>query len=232
MYDDRITDVLKNVSLFDGIEKNEIKSLMPCLNYKIKVFEKGSVILLPEEFLENIGIIIDGVVEISKDDIEGHKTIVSVITKGNMFGESIVCRKVKKSPVCVTAVEKSEILFISYDKIIRSCTNRCEFHIALINNLLVTIAQKNLILNNKIDILLLKGLRERIATFLIRNYKDSGNLSFTINLNRNRLAEYLNVSRSALSRELSRMKDENIIDYYQNSFKILDIKKLTTKSKK
>lgn len=223
----KILDTLKEVTLFNGIDENDIKSLIPCLNYRIKTFDKGSNIILPDEVVENIGIVIEGIAEITKEDIEGNKTIVSILTKGNMFAESIVCRKNKKSPVCVTSIEECKVLFISYDKVIRSCTNRCEFHVNLINNLLITIAEKNFILNNKIDILLLKGLRERIAKFLIRKYKESGQTSFNINLNRNRLAEYLNVSRSALSRELSRMKDENIIDYYQNSFKILNIKSLT-----
>lgn len=205
---------------------------MPCLDYKIKEYSKGTNIILPNDILSNIGIIIDGVAEISKEDIDGNKTIVSMLGIGNMFGESIVCRENKKSPVCVSSVEDCKVLFISYDKIIRSCTNRCEFHLNLINNLLVTIAEKNLILNNKIDILLLKGLRERIATFLIRKYRETGQSSFNINLNRNRLSEYLNVSRSALSRELSRMKNEGIIDYYQNSFKIMDMNKLTKIKKK
>ena len=76
------------------------------------------------------------------------------------------------------------------------------------------------------DLLLLKGMREKLVTYLLSEAQHSASLSFTTNLNRNQLADYLNVSRTSMCRELSRMKDEGLIDYYQNSFKILDQKKL------
>lgn len=219
-------DVLKKVKLFKGISEEDIIKLTSCLNYKVKTFEKNSSIIRLGDRVETIGIVISGECEISKEDVSGNKIIVSILNSGNMFAESIVCRESKKSPVCVTALKESKIIFVSYENIIRSCSNKCEFHVRLINNLLLIVAEKNIILNNKIDILLLKGIRERVATFLLRMYKETGQTSFNIYLNRNQLAEYLNVCRSSLSRELSRMKDEGIIDYYKNSFKIIDLKAL------
>lgn len=216
-------DVLKESRLFDSIEGEDIYKIIPCLNYKIKSYSKGSSIFMEGDFVENIGIVLSGVCEITKENLAGDKVIVSIVKKSDMFAESIVCRKDKKSPVNVTAIEDTKVVFISYDRIIRSCNNKCEFHINLINNLLMIIAQKNFILNNKIDILLLKGMREKIATFLLRKYKETGKESFNIELNRNQLAEYLNVCRSSLSRELSKMQDEDIISYSKNKFIIKDI---------
>ena len=219
-------DVLKESKIFDSIKGDDIYKVIPCLDYKIKSYNKGSIIFMEGDFVENIGIVLSGVCEITKENLAGDKVIVSIIKKSDMFGESIVCRKDKKSPVNVTAIEDTKVIFISYDRIIRSCDNKCEFHINLINNLLMIIAQKNFILNNKIDILLLKGMREKIATFLLRKYKETGKESFDIELNRNQLSEYLNVCRSSLSRELSKMQDENIISYSKNKFTIKDIEAL------
>lgn len=219
-------NILKNVRLFRGIKGEDIISLMPCLRYRIKEFEKNSNIFSFGDTVESIGIVISGLCEISKESLAGNKVIVSMLKEGDMFGEVIVCREKKISPVNVKVIENSKILIISYDNIIRNCENRCEFHVRLINNLLITMAEKNYILNNKIDILLIKGMREKIATFLLKRHNQAGNLSFNIDFNRNQLADYLNVCRSALSRELSRMKEENIIDYYKNTFKIIDVNAL------
>ncbi|WP_048571373.1 Crp/Fnr family transcriptional regulator [Clostridium cylindrosporum] len=221
-----IVNILVKVNLFRGIEREEILKIIPCLDYRVKSFDKGANIFQAGDTVNNIGIVLSGSCEISKENVAGNKIIVAMLSSEDMFAESIVCRKNKISPVNVTSIENSKIIFISYDKIIRSCDNSCGFHVNLINNLLVTIAEKNYILNNKIDILLLKSMREKIATFLLNKQKQTGSFSFNIEINRNQLAEYLNVCRSALSRELSRMKEENIIDFYKNTFKIKDIESL------
>ncbi|MEG0502735.1 MAG: helix-turn-helix domain-containing protein, partial [Cellulosilyticaceae bacterium] len=127
------------------------------------------------------------------------------------------------SPVTVRTKGKTKILFIPYEKVITSCGNTCTFHIQLIKNMLMVLGEKNYALNNKIDYLILKGMRKKLITYLLAQAKVQNSMAFNINLNRNELAEYLNVSRSAMSRELSRMKEEKLIDYYKNGFKIMNV---------
>ena len=93
---------------------------------------------------------------------------------------------------------------------------------------MILLGEKNYILNHKIDLLVIKGIKEKLAAFLLNMQKESGNKQFTINMNRNELAEYLNVSRPSMSRDLSSLKAEGIIDYHKNTFRILDEEKLTS----
>lgn len=212
--------------LFNGINKDELMKILPCLNYSIKAYDKGCTVVYQGDKINSIGIIIDGSCEISKENPAGNKTIVTIMGLGNMFGESIACTQNRISPVSVSALNNVKILFVDYERIIKNCSNTCDFHSRLIGNMLKIIGEKNVLLNSKIDILVLKGMREKIATFMLNHYRLTGNNTFTINLNRNQLADYLNVCRSALSRELSRMKEQEIIDYTKSTFTIKNIEVL------
>ena len=92
--------------------------------------------------------------------------------------------------------------------------------------MMLLLGEKNYMLNHKIDLLMLKGMREKLATYLLNEAQHQNSYAFNIPLNRNELADYLNVSRPSMCRELSRLKAEGIIDYYKNTFKILDIEQL------
>ena len=152
---------------------------------------------------------------------------MAFLGEGHIFAEGIVCTRERISPVTVRVKEESKILFIPYERITRSCGNSCTFHIHLIQNMMMLLGEKNFNLNTKIELLSLKGMREKIATFLLNESKDQNNsLTFQIVPNRNELAEYLNVSRTSMCRDLARMKEEEILDYYQNSFKILSMEAL------
>jgi hypothetical protein len=118
--------------------------------------------------------------------------------------------------------EDAKILFIPYERIIKSCGNSCIFHINLIQNMMVVLGEKNLNLNRKLELLTLKGMREKIASYLISESNERNSNMFQILLNRTQLADYLNVSRTSMCRELARMKDEGLIDYYGNSFKLVN----------
>lgn len=221
-------DILRKVILFKGIELEELKNLIKCLDGNIRKYVKGSYIIREGEEINSSGIILSGKAEIIKENLLGNKSILSFLEPSEIFGEVIVCTEKKKSIVSVVATETVVVLHIDFDRIINRCCNNCNYHTRLISNMMRVIAEKNVALNIKMDYLLIKNMREKLSTFLFAKYKENNSLSFNIDLNRNELSDYLNVSRASMCRELSRMKDEGIIDYYRNGFKILNLKKLRT----
>lgn len=223
---DKTISVLQQSSLFEKIEKESIGHLLNCLGIQVKSYEEQHIIIELESCVNEIGVVIEGEVEIVKENRLGDRMIVGILGEGQIFGEGIVCTKKRLSPVTVRTKTKAKIAVVPYERIIMTCGERCSFHKQLIQNMLYVLGEKNYHLNQKIDYLILKGMREKLALYLLEQSYREGKSSFSIGLNRNDLAEYLNVSRSAMSRELSRMKEEGLIDYYKNSFKIIDESRL------
>lgn len=225
MNDTHLLTLLK-APLFKNITKEELSHLLNCLKPLIKDFKNEELIITQGHPVAYVYIILEGQVEISKSHFNGQKNIVSVLTSSNLFGEGIVCTASRHSPVSAISLGTSKLLCVPYQQILGSCSHSCGFHHQLIYNMMLLLGEKNFQLNTKMDLLLLKGLREKLATYLLRMATEQNSSSFTLHLNRNQLAEYLNVSRPSMCRELKKMKDEQLIDYYQNSFKILDSTKL------
>jgi len=123
-------------------------------------------------------------------------------------------------------MEDSVVLQIPYERIIKTCGRSCVYHLGLIQNMMMVLGEKNVSLNWKLELMTLKGMREKLASYLIKASINNGSKMFQIPLNRTELADFLNVSRTSMCRELTRMKDEGLIDLYGRSFKILDQKRL------
>lgn len=217
-----VVEAIQKSILFNEIDPMHIGSLLGCLNLKTKKYDEGEFIIRLHSIIEEVSIVVDGEVEVIKENKVGDRMIVGILGKGEIFGEGIVCTRKRMSPVSVRAKSRVEVAFIPYEKILMTCGESCGFHKQLIRNMLYVLGEKNYHLNQKIDYLILKGMREKLALYLLEQSDGEGQKAFNISLNRNDLAEYLNVSRSAMSRELSRMKEEGLIDFYKNSFKICD----------
>ena len=210
-----------NIELFSGISEEDMLSLLRCLGIVTKSYKKNSVIIPFETKMTAIGIVLSGNVEVIKEDINGNKIILSKLSENDIFGETIVCAGIEKSPVSVMAMSKCEILFISFDKVLGTCSNACHFHKTLVQNMLKVIAKKNLLLNTQIDLLGKKTIREKLLTYLRTVKKEKNNNKFFIPFNRNELADFLCVDRSAMSRELCKMRDDGIITFDKNYFEFL-----------
>lgn len=226
MLNDTQHQTLLGTSLFKGITLEELIDLLPCLKPLTKTYQADELILTQGTTVEYIYIVLEGQVEIAKENFSGQKNIISILTPSNIFGEGIVCTKERLSPIIATALTKVTVLMLPYKRVITGCEHGCSFHYSLIHNMILLLGEKNYHLNMKMDLLLLKGMREKLVTYLLLESQHQNSHAFTVNLNRNQLADYLNVSRTSMCRELGRMKEEGLIDYYQNSFKILNQKKL------
>lgn len=209
------------VSLFDGITEQELDSLLPCLSGRREWFEEGEYILMAGERPELVGMVLSGSVFVLTDDFWGNRTIMAHVEPGGLFGEAFSFAHVDSLPVHVMASEKTEVLFVNCERIITVCPSACEFHNRLVRNMLKILAEKNIALTQKIGHMGRRTTREKILSYLSEQAKRAGGDSFIIPLNRQEMADYLAVDRSALSKELSRLKHEGQISFHKNHFRLL-----------
>ncbi len=208
------------MDIFYGINEQDRNALLGCLQAVKKTYLKGEVIFDVGDDLTSVGYILEGEVQLSKDDYDGNKVIVSNVGPNETFGEAFVCAGVDKSEVSATALVETQILLLNFHRILSVCVNTCPFHKKLIENIIKTIATKNIMLQKRIELLSKKTLRERILHFLRTEKKKTKKEIFEIPYSREQMALYISADRSALSRELSNMKNENIIDYDKNTFRL------------
>jgi CRP-like cAMP-binding protein len=221
------TLILKKCSLFANINENDFPKLLACVNASNRELEVGETLFLAGDQVNYVGVVLRGALAIHKENPAGIAHLLDFVEPAHLFGEVIAGTKDRVSPVTVCAKEPSTVLLIPYERIIITCGHACSFHQQIIKNMLMLVSEKNRKLNYKLELLALKGMREKLATYLLYESKKHGSLTFQILPNRSELAEYLNVSRSSMCRELGRMKDLGMIDFYQNSFRILSKDDLT-----
>lgn len=207
-----------HAKLFEGFAEHEIKSVLKCLNAVEKSFDKDAYILRAGEYASVLGVILSGAVQVISEDYWGERQIMGIFTQGQLFGESYAC--MEKTPLMVSAVaaEKSQILFIDAFRVFKTCSSACEFHRRLIVNLVSILAGKNVVLTRKIEHISKKTIRGKVLAYLSDEAARQGGSSVEVPFNRQQLADYLSVDRSALSAELSRMQKEGLISYKKNQF--------------
>lgn len=214
---------LKHVPLFHSMTPSEIETLLQCMNCRIGDFKKSAYIFRAGNPAATVGILLEGGVEIVRDDIFGNRTILQKALPGNMFGEAFACGNVAVLPVSVLAAADSTVLFLDYKKVISTCSAACVFHKKMLENMLRILAQKNLLLSGKIDALSARTIREKLMVYLMSCAERSGSQVFEIPFNRRQLAEYLCVDRSAMSAELSRMKKDGLLRADKQRFELLAV---------
>lgn len=207
-----------NTRLFKGINNIELKSILQCLNAKVEKFKKGDILLLEGETITSVGLVLKGKVQVVKEDYLGNRNIVSQVTAGHLFAESFSCVKNEKLNITVMAATDCEVIWMEYMKLITTCSYACKFHGKLIENMIFIIAKKNILMNRKIEHLTKRTTREKLLSYLFEQSREFNSNKFTIPFNRQELADYLCVDRSAMSKELSRLQKEGIIEFNKNHF--------------
>lgn len=213
--------ILRSNPLFEGIDESDIMCMLTCLSMKESVYEKDSYILMADNKITHIGIIISGSANIIKEDYWGNRAIISKISQGEMFGEAYCCAEVLTSHVSVVACEKTEVLYIDYKKVITTCSNSCEFHSRLIENMVRILARKDIILTKKIEYLVKRTTRDKLLSYLSSQALGANSNVFDIPFSRQELADYLSVDRSAMSNELCKLRDEGILKFNKNHFELI-----------
>jgi CRP-like cAMP-binding protein len=212
---------LANTLLFRGTSAEEVKHMLNCLSAYEKTYKKGETILQAGSTTENIGLLLNGGVNIEIDDAWGGNTILSHVKPGQLFAETYACIPGEPLLVNVRASEKSTVLFMNAARVMTTCAHSCMYHNKLIQNLLQISAQKNLNLSRRSVHTAAKSIRGRLLSYLSEQAKLAGSYEFSIPFDRQQLADYLGVERSALSNELSKMQKDQLIQVHKNDFKLL-----------
>lgn len=214
-----LTKVLSLSPLFEGILEKDVLPLLSCLTFKEREYSPGETILAEGDRVDSVGLIVSGRAHISMNDFWGNRSIVADLSPGDIFGEVYALSGgTSLSGVEVVAYQPSEILFLNFKRMITVCSSACDYHNRLISNLLKIIGEKNLMITEKMRCLTKRSTREKLLSYFSLESKKQGNNQITIPFNRQELADYLSIDRSAMSSELSRMQDEGIIEYKKNSF--------------
>lgn len=214
-------DVLKNNLLFRGFESADLESILNCLSVRVFSYKKNDIILLYGDAVNFVGIVLSGSIKIIKEDMEGNINILAKSGVNEIFAEAFAFAGIKESPVTVQAAGDCSILLIDFKNIIKPCHKACAFHASLIENMLSLVARKNIMLNQKIEIISKRTTREKLLVFFEIQKHGAQSKKFKIPYNREALAHYLCVDRSAMSRELCKMRDEGLIYFKKNEFEIL-----------
>ena len=207
------------IDLFENVQNSEVLELLKCIGIKTKVFKKNAYILRVGSKIDYLAVILGGNAVMSKTDSFGKQTIIEELKMNDIFGHNIVCCGLDKSPVDVIAQNECEVLFLPFEKVVTPCEKLCPYHLQLIKNVMKMISKRNSLLNDKIDIIGQKTTRDKIMA-LLETYHN-GQRVFSIPYTREEMAKFLCVDRSAMSRELCRMRDEGILKFSKNHFEIL-----------
>ncbi len=207
--------------LFSGMLPEERLAMLDCTGYHIGTFRKGDIVAFENENIKHIGIVLSGAVDMVKEDIWGNKTMLLRIRENDLFGETFACGDDNLSVVTFAVSEAAQILFIPFDRVMHSCTHSCRFHHQMIENMVKIIANKNRDLMRKVEVVSKRTIREKLLSYLSIQAQNHQSHYIEIPLGRVELAEYLCVDRSALTRELAKMKEDGLIDYDKNCFRIL-----------
>lgn len=213
-------DVIARSDLFTGIDTEMIPAMLDCMGVTTQEVKKNQLIFEEGEPAKYVGIVLAGEVQMVRDDFHGNRSIIMHMEPSHLFAETFACAGLEHMPASFIASEAGEVMFIDCKRILTVCSNACVFHNQLIQNLLRIVATKNISYDRKVDITSQKSTKDKLMTFLTHEAKKAGSNEFTITYDRQELADYLGVERSAMSAELSKLKKEGIIDYNKNWFVI------------
>jgi len=214
---------MSKCGLFRGITPDELNIVFGCLKPNVSSYEKNEWVAAAGEKFNGLGIVLSGEVVVAKENAAGSRVIMAVNGPGEMFGEIAAFSGEGVWPVTVSARTACTVMFLPAGKIVGNCERLCASHRQLVINLLEIVSGKALMLHRKLEYLAIKSLRGKVSSFLLEQQKMAGRATFMMPMKRNELADFLNVSRPSLSREMCRMRDEGILEFHRESIKINDI---------
>lgn len=214
-------DVLKKCPLFKNIEGDKLKDFIICLNAKAEKFAKKHTVIAEGAPAEYIGVVLSGSVQVIQIDYLGNRSILSVAKTSDIFCVAFACAEAKSIPITVVAAEPSEVMLINRNRVMYTCSNTCGCHKQMLLNLIRELANKNIAFQQKLEVVSKRSTREKLMTYLTLQSKKTDSQTVTIPFNRQELADYLEVDRSGLSAEISKLRKENILIAEKNRFTLL-----------
>ena len=214
-------EILKKTKLFAGIGGEDIDAMLTCLGATVRTYQKGEYIFREGEHIRYITVLLEGSILVQRDDYWGNRSIVSRIGVGEMFGEAYATPNSGALLNDVVALEDSTVIFFDVNRILTLCPSACRFHSMTVQNLVCAISEKNRGLVAKLGYMSNRSTRSKLLAYLSDEAKKQNSSSFEIPFNRQQLADYLSVDRSAMSNELCKMRDEGILKFEKNKFTLI-----------
>lgn len=213
-------EVLQKCPLFAKISVQDLASMLHCLGARERRYAAGESIMYAGEPAEAVGLVLAGRVQVAFTEAGGERTLITEARPGDIFAETFACAPGahKVLPAAVTAASDSVVLLMDHQRIITVCPSACTFHSRLIENMLAVLADKNLLLNRRLGHLAKRTTREKLLSYLHEQAQLAGSTSFDIPFDRQELADYLGVERSAMSAVLSRLQAEGVLETKRNHF--------------
>ena len=218
-------ETMRRTRLLRGMTDAELDTLMTCFTPRVHRYAKGELLLMAGYETREVGLVLEGSITASKPLADGSTVVISHMGPGGVFADVLAGGR-SRSPVNVSAAEACLALYLPCEALLRPCAALHSAHLKLLQNWLETISDKYFALDRRLELICCKSLRGRICMWLLEQRESCGADTFTTSMNRTELAAFLNCDRSALSRELSRMQDEGLIELFRGSFKLPDPERL------
>ncbi len=220
---EKVKAIASECRLFENIRPEELCALLVCLDFKVGSFSRNDIIKMAGALFEGVGVVIEGQVSVVKENAAGERIVFSILKQGELFGEMAAFSGDRRWPATVIAQTDCSVMYVPSDKLVGQCEASCSGHSKLILNMLGILSRKAITLSRQLEFLSIRSMRGRIAAFLLEQHKKSGRATFMLDMNRNELADFLNVARPSLSREMCRMRNEGILDFHRSSMQIRDM---------
>ena len=209
---------LARARLFAGIREEEIAPMLHCLQAVERRFPRGGYIFHAGEEIHSLALLVSGAAHIQKEDFWGNRSLLSPLSAGDIFAEAYAMAGAGPMRNDVVAVEDCVVLLMDVERVLSRCPNSCLFHARLTENLFALLAEKNRSLAQKVDCLAQRTTRQKLLAYLSEQARRAGRAEFTIPFNRQQLADFLSVERSAMSAELSKKQAEGLIETERSRF--------------
>ncbi|MDO4850743.1 MAG: Crp/Fnr family transcriptional regulator [Actinomycetota bacterium] len=207
--------------LFDGVDAHEAEMMLECLSARMPSYAAGTWLVRPGDHLDAFGIVLSGCVHVVIEDYWGNTNILKAAGPSDLFALSYACISEGVSQVGAVAVEDCTVLWMDIRRVLTTCSSACVFHARLIRNLVEVLAQENAGLTSKVEHLSRRTVREKVLSYLSTEAHKQGSDRVVIPFNRQQMADYLSVERSGLSVVLGKLRDEGLIEYHKNTFRLL-----------
>ncbi|HIU99807.1 MAG TPA: Crp/Fnr family transcriptional regulator [Candidatus Stercoripulliclostridium merdipullorum] len=221
-----IFKLIKQNDLFRNFEEREIDAIFDCLSGRIVKYSRGKIVAAEGDDVSEIGIVLSGTLLKFVTKPGGRREAQGTLEAGGMFGEVDGYCGEGKLTYSVVAAEEVMILFITLSTIVGRCSKNCAHHQKLLDNTLRYLAEHITSMNKDTEYLLIKSMRLKIAKLIYDKFLIQNSLNVDLGMNRNEMAEYLNVSRPSMSREMIRMREEGIIEFWKGKITIKDLDRL------
>ncbi len=224
----KFVEIASQSTLFNGIALSDMPHVMGCLESKLLHFRRNEYIARMGAPFSGVYIVMEGETAIVRETYDGSRSVVNLFRVGDVCGEAMAFCGLDRWPMSHQALTDCTVLVVHPERIVDVCERACVFHKAILSNMIRVIARKACDMNRKIEYLMLKTINGKLSKYLLEQKDLNGSATFHVPMNKEKLADFLNVSRPSMSRELGHLRYEGVIEFHRNTFRIVDEEKLRT----